>query len=396
MVSVQRGQKAVCAGSLNGSQYARSHHKGNLELLAGHPLKPYTTFKIGGPARYFADVRTLTDVTEAREFAASRQLAIFVLGGGSNLLVSDHGLDALVLHPVCRGLAVEDEASPQVVIRVEAGEPWDRVAAQAVERDWWGIENLSHIPGQAGAALVQNIGAYGQQISDVLESAEVADLRTGGTSRLSAADCGFSYRKSIFNSSHKGRYLILSLTLRLSRDPNPNLEYPGVKSWFETRGVRQPSLVQIRQAIIAIRDAKFPYPREEKGGNAGSFFKNLVLTQVEYNSLECRFHDDFSPDQLSGLRALRKRSAASDRIRIPTAFLIEACGLKGYRVGAASVNRKQPLVLLNEGGATARDVLLLAHHIRQTVFARTGLKIPIEPELAGFTLEELAEYIDRF
>ncbi|MGH9357311.1 MAG: UDP-N-acetylmuramate dehydrogenase [Terriglobia bacterium] len=365
-----------------------------MEPLAELPLKPYTTFKIGGPARYFADVRTPSDVTEAREFAASRQFAIFVLGGGSNLLISDRGLDALVLHPFCRGLAVEDEAGPHVLIRAEAGEPWDRVAAWAVERDWWGIENLSHIPGQAGAALVQNIGAYGQQISDVLVSAEVADLRTGATSRLSAAECGFAYRKSIFNSSHKGRYLILSLTLRLSRDPRPNLEYPGVKSWFETCGVQRPSLAQIRQAIIAIRDAKFPYPREEKGGNAGSFFKNLALTQAGYDSLERQFRNNFSSDQLSGLHTLRQRSAAADRIRVPTAFLIEACGLKGYRMGAASVNERQPLVLLNEGGATARDVLLLARHVRQTVFARTGVKIPIEPELAGFMPEELAEYVE--
>ena len=363
-----------------------------MEFLADHPLKPYTTFKIGGPARYFAEIRARADLTQALEFAASNRIEAFVLGGGSNVLISDCGLDALVLHPASTGMVVEEEMRQQVLVRAEAGEPWDRLAAYAVERDWWGIENLSHIPGQAGAALVQNIGAYGQQISDVLESAEVADLRTGTSSRLSAAECGFAYRKSIFNSSHKGRYLILNLTLRLSRHPHPNLEYPGVKAWFKGLGIRQPSLAQIRQAIITIRDAKFPYPREEKGGNAGSFFKNLTLTEVEYNALERRFQDHFSPDQLSRLREFRQRSATSGSIRIPTAFLIEACGLKGHRVGAASVNERQPLVLLNEGGATARDVLLLARHVRRTIFAQTGVKIAIEPELAGFTPSELAEY----
>ncbi|HLI31045.1 MAG TPA: UDP-N-acetylmuramate dehydrogenase [Terriglobia bacterium] len=364
-----------------------------MELLADHLLKPYTTFKIGGPARYFAEIREYNDLTQALEFAASNRIETFVLGGGSNVLISDRGLDALVLHPALTGITVAEEAQ-RVFVRSEAGEPWDQLVAHAVERNWWGIENLSHIPGQSGAALVQNIGAYGQQISDVLESAEVADLRSGAISRLSAAQCSLAYRKSIFNSSHRGCYFILNLTLRLSRHPHPNLEYPGVKTWFKGLGNRQPSLAQIRQAIIAIRDAKFPYPREEKGGNAGSFFKNLNLNQEEYQALERRFQDHFGPDQLMRLREIRQRSAASDSIRIPTAFLLEACGLKGYRVGAVSVNERQPLVLLNEGGATARDVLLLARHIRQTVFTLTGVKIAIEPELVGFTDSERAELID--
>src|SRR5487761_58479 len=370
------------------------HYKALLELSADRPLKPYTTFKIGGPARYFAEIRELSDLSQALEFAGSKRLEVFVLGGGSNVLISDRGLDVLVLHPASTGAAVEEETAERILVRAEAGEPWDRLVAQVIDRNCWGIENLSHIPGQSGAALVQNAGAYGQQISDVLECAEVADLHTGVTSQLTPAECGLAYRKSIFNSSHKGRYLILNLTLRLSRNPHPNLAYHDLKVWFEDLGISQPTLAQIRRAIISIRDAKFPYPREEKGGNAGSFFKNMVLTQEEYEALERRFQNNFSSDQFSGLHALRQRSVSWDRIRIPTAFLIEACGLKAHRVGGASVNERQPLVLLNEGGATARDVLLLARHVRQTVFARTGLKIPIEPELAGFTHEELAEYLE--
>ncbi|MGH9439517.1 MAG: UDP-N-acetylmuramate dehydrogenase [Terriglobia bacterium] len=365
-----------------------------MEILSNHPLKPYTTFKIGGPARYFAEIRVPSDLTQALEFADSKRVQTFVLGGGSNLLISDQGLDALVLHPARAGVTAEEKSTKRVLLRVEAGEPWDRLAAYAVENNWWGIENLSHIPGLAGAAVVQNIGAYGQQLSDALQEVQVADLRTGATSQLTAAECGLAYRKSIFNSSHKGRYLILNLTLRLDRDPRPNLEYHDVKAWFKDLGTRQPTLAKIRQAIIAIRDAKFPYPREEKGGNAGSFFKNVTLSQEEYEALDQRFQDHFNREQLSRLRELRQRSAARRDIRISTAFLIEACGLKSHRIGRAIVNERQPLVLLNEGGATARDVLLLARHIRQTVFAQTDLKISIEPELAGFTPLELAEYVE--
>ncbi len=362
-----------------------------MEILSNYPLKAYTTFKIGGPARYFTELRTPSELTEALEFADSKELQIFILGGGSNLLISDRGLDALVLHPCRTGLRVEESSNGQQVrLQVQAAEPWDRLVAYAVKNNFWGIENLSHIPGQAGAAAVQNIGAYGQQISDVLQDVLVAELRTGATSRLSASECGLAYRKSIFNSTQKRRYLILEINLRLTRDPRPNLGYAAVKLWFERLGTGEPSLLQIREAIVAIRDAKFPYPRTEKGGNAGSFFKNLMLTQEDYEALEQRFRDDFNGEWLTRLRELRRLSTSS-QIRMPTAFLIEACGLKGHRMGGAVVNERQPLVLLNEGGASARDVLLLARHIRQTIFAATGLKISIEPELAGFTPSELTE-----
>ncbi len=365
-----------------------------MKILSDLPLKPYTTFKIGGPARYFAEIRSSSDLDQALAFAVSKRVELFVLGGGSNVLISDAGLDALVLHPTGAGIEAVEEGASQIAAWAQAAEPWDNLVAYCVERGWWGVENLSHIPGQTGAALVQNIGAYGQQISDVLVSAEAAEIPSGTTQLLLPADCGFAYRSSIFNSSHKGRYLILSVTLRLSRPPRPNLSYPDVHKWFEERGVSQPSLEEIRTAIISIRDLKFPYPQEEKGGNAGSFFKNLVLNQIEYDALVRRFQERFSLQVLHRLQTFRQRASSPDAVRIPSAFLIEACGLKARRMGRALVNEKQPLVLLNDGGATARDVLRLAGHIRRVVFAQTGLEIPIEPELAGFSPTELTEYLD--
>jgi UDP-N-acetylmuramate dehydrogenase len=364
-----------------------------LEISTQEPLKPYTTFKIGGPARYFARVETLEALRQALQFAAERRLALFILGGGSNILVSDHGFDGLVIHVALRGIEVTAENDASVTLRIAAGETWDGVVALAVERGWWGIENLSHIPGQAGAALVQNIGAYGAEIRDVFESAEVLEIRSGQVKSLAAAACGFAYRRSIFNSSRKGEYVILSLKLRLAKQGQANLQYPDVAAYFAQRGVTEPALPQLREAIIAIRDRKFPFPREERGGNAGSFFKNLWLTEPEYRQLERAVRAQFAPEVAAKLESLHGRRAKDGRVKIPTAFLIEACGLKGYQMGRAQVNETQPLVLLNRGGASAHEVLTLARHIRQTVYARTGLVIELEPELVGFTRQELDEYL---
>lgn len=357
------------------------------------PLKPFTTFKIGGPARVFVNVDSAADVVAALDLAERHSLPVFTLGGGSNILVSDNGLHALVLHPTRRGITVLSETGDLVRIRVEAGESWDNLVAFAVERDWRGIENLSHIPGQAGAALVQNIGAYGQQLGDVLESAEVMDLAARESRTLMRDECGLAYRRSIFNTDGKRRFLILGLVLDLSKAGPPSLHYPDVAAWVETLGRREPSLAEIREAIIHIRDKKFPFPVEERGGNAGSFFKNPVVRLDEYESLERSVREHFGSEGQNRLRRLPGRAQNADFIKISGALLIDLCGLKGSRIGGAAVNETQPLVILNMGGAIARDVLLLARHVRQTVFAKTGIALDIEPELAGFTPAEMLKLL---
>lgn len=380
------------AGELKISQLRR-HPLRMSNFTANQPLKPFTTFKIGGPARVFVNVDSAADVLAALDLAERRSLPVFTLGGGSNVLISDNGLDALVLHPIRGGITVLSDAGDLVRIRAEAGESWDGVAGYAVERDWRGIENLSHIPGQAGAALVQNIGAYGQQLGDVLESAEVMDLAARESRTLMRDECGLAYRRSIFNSSGKNRFLILNLVLDLSKAAPPSLHYPDVAAWVETLGRREPSLAEIREAIIHIRDKKFPFPVEERGGNAGSFFKNPVVRLDEYESLERSVREHFGSEGLSRLRRLPRRAQKADSIKISAALLIDLCGLKGSRIGGAAVNETQPLVILNMGGAIARDVLLLARHVRQTVFAKTGIALDIEPELAGFTPAEMLELL---
>ena len=362
-----------------------------LVIKEAEPLKPYTTFKIGGPARYFAHAASLEEFRAVIDFAAQHRLPLFVLGGGSNILVSDRGFDGVALHPDCRGVEILHEDDDGMTLEIYAGEKWDDIVQHAVGRDMWGIENLSHIPGQAGAALVQNIGAYGQQVSDVVQSARVIDILTGMPRVLSAADCGFGYRRSIFNTTARGRLIILGLTLRLTKQRRPQLDYPDLRAYFAERGTKQPSLKEIRQAIISIRDAKFPFPREERGGNAGSFFKNLSLSEAEYAALHEKVERNFSPRELARLEEMRIRFPSRDQIKIPTAFLISICGLKGHRIGGAQVNETQPLVLLNLGGATAQDVIALAQHVRKTVRAQTGMALAIEPELVGFAEQELAD-----
>jgi UDP-N-acetylmuramate dehydrogenase len=362
-------------------------------IFENHLLKPYTTFRIGGPATFFAPLESRQDLTEILDFAEAKRLSLFVLAGGSNVLISDAGLIAIVIHPFMRGISLVREDSSEVWLRAEAGEPWDALVAYAVERDLWGLENLSHIPGQVGAALVQNIGAYGQQISDVMENASIVDLSTGKLTSISKEECKFGYRQSIFNTTHKGRYLILNVTLRLTKLQKRNLSYPDVKSWFEKSGNSEPTIREIRDAITSIRDKKFPFPRGEVGGNAGSFFKNIVLGEEAYARLERHFENNFSVAELSRLRGLRGRFSSAHAIKVSTAFLVEVCGLRGYRIGGVQVNETQPLVLVNRGGATARDVMSLARKVRQTIFTRTGIALSIEPELVGFTRSELDEYL---
>jgi UDP-N-acetylmuramate dehydrogenase len=365
----------------------------HFEITRDEPLKPFTTFKVGGPARFFANAATHDDFHQALRFARDQRLPVFVLGGGSNILMSDDGFPGLVIHPVPRGITIETAEHGKVILRVEAGEAWDDVAHRAVAEGFWGIENLSHIPGQAGAAIVQNIGAYGQQISDVFSSATVMEISTGKVVKLSARNCGFGYRQSIFNTSAKNQFIILQLELALARHGKPNLTYPDVRNFFIDREVDQPAIHQVRSAIIRIRDHKFPFPSEEKGGNAGSFFKNLVLSREDFRTLRHNVQLNFSTAESDRLEEIRKRSAPGGPVKVPTALLIEICGLKGHCVGGARVNLAQPLVLLNSGGATARDVLRLAGFVRRTVHARTGMAIALEPELVGFTPEQVEIYL---
>ena len=360
-----------------------------LPIVQNRPIKPLTTFKIGGPARYFIEITDPDQLGDAFEFAESRKLPILVLGGGSNMLISDRGFDGLVIHVMKSGIEVTQMSGDDTLLRIRSGEIWDDIVKFAVENDLWGIENLSRIPGRKGAVAVQNVGAYGQEIKDVLVNVEVFDRKTKTFQTLSNEECKFSYRKSVFNTTEKNRYIILYTTLALSATPKRNLSYPDVKKWFE--GSPEPSLAKIREAIKTIRDRKFPFPAESIEGNAGSFFKNSLLTEDQYANLERQFEENL-PEYLERLSMIRAHSQSLE-IKIPSAFILEACGLKGFRRGNVQLNPTQPVVVLNvTGEATADEVLSVVKEIRAIIEEKTGLHLYSEPELIGFTAEELRGY----
>ena len=356
-----------------------------MKFLENVPLAEYTTFKIGGPARWFCEVKTPEETAEAFDFAHKRNLPTFILGGGSNLLVSDRGFNGLVVKVCFKGREIIEEAAEAVKINVAAGEQWDEIVDWAVKNGWWGLENLSHIPGSCGAIAVQNVGAYGQEASKVLVSVSVFDTLSRKLSELANSECQFGYRSSIFNKQDRGRYVIFSVTLALSKKPVPILQYRDLAKAFAGKS---PSLEEIRQEIIKIRDLKYPFPVKAKNGNAGSFFKNISLGAGEYKGLISRASEVFGEDQAETLEK-KTFKEQNGMFKVPSAALIELCGLADLSAQGAKINHNQPLVIVNESGkASAEDVLNLAKKVIGTVFQKLAVKLRIEPILLGFSEEE--------
>lgn len=351
-----------------------------MEIKENILLAPYTTFKIGGPAKYFCVVRDEFDALQAFEFAKKNQLKTFVMGGGSNLLVSDSGFDGLVIKIVNKGIEILSRENNQAVLKVASGEVWDEVVSFAVSNNWWGMENLSHIPGSTGAIAVQNVGAYGQEAAGIIESVLVFNTETHQISSLTNAECGFGYRQSVFNSSAKGKYIIFDIIFRLSALPKPVLSYRDLNLKFNKTS---PKISEIRQTIIEIRNKKFPFPQKAKNGNAGSFFKNPILTTEAYTELRSVIEKNFGSQAVTALEA--KKFEEQSKFKIPTAFIIELCNLKDLEFGGSAINQNQPLVIINKTGkATAKDVLGLAEKVKAVVLEKTGLSLQFEPELIGF------------
>jgi len=363
----------------------------NIEIHEHVPLAPYTAMHVGGPARFLVTATTAEELVQAVTWAQHHELEILLIGGGSNMIISDDGFTGLVICLNFRGIALDHEDDQTVLITAAASEMWDDVVAYAVQHNWWGIENLSHIPGRMGAIAVQNVGAYGQEASQVITQVTVFDTQSLNITVLTADDCQFAYRQSIFNSSQKGRYIILSIQMKLQKNPQPMLGYAGVQAYFEEKNIKQPQLLDIREAIIAIRDRKLPLP--SKMANSGSFFKNVLLSEDEFDALYQRVNQAGADDILQKLQNFRAKFLRDGQIKIPTAFLIEHAGFKGFCVGGACISEQHALVMLNpKKEATAHDIMSLFTHVRRGVYAEFGLEIVNEPELIGFREAALTEY----
>lgn len=361
-----------------------------MQILENVELKPYTAFKIGGPARHFCSVETEDELKRALAFAQEKTLPVLVISGGSNLLLSDNGFSGLVILLQNRGVSINQHGD-KITINAAAGETWDKLVEFCVGKGWWGMENLSHIPGSVGAVAVQNVGAYGAEASQIIGCVKILDTQNLQIKTLSAADCGFGYRRSIFNSEFKNRYIIWEIEFILQTDEQPNLAYADVKKHFDTLGIENPTLPEIRQAIIKIRDRKFTLP--DIIPNAGSFFKNLILNNGQFLKLKDALRQNFpNTDLKDKLVAIESHRTDERSVKFPTALLIDLCSLKGFSIGGAKINQTQPLVILNFTGlASSADVLQLMQHVRQAVYSQTGQIIEPEPELIGFSKKELAQ-----
>jgi len=335
-----------------------------MDVHTNIPLKNYTTMRIGGNARFMTDVHTVEELRAICKQAASQGITHFILGGGSNTLVPDEGFDGLIIHNRIPGFEVVEDTPTETSIKIGAGENWDSVVERCVAMRLSGIECLSAIPGTAGAAPVQNIGAYGQEISDSLVSIEAYDITEDRMVGLSNEDCRFSYRDSIFRSEAKGRYVITSITLKLYRSaPEPPF-YAAVQEYFDSHEISLYTSQALRDAVIAIRKDKLPDPTERP--NAGSFFKNVIVEDWQLAELQKEYPD------------IPNYAMPDGKFKIPSGWLIEQAGFKGELLHGMRVHDKNALVLINESATSYQDLAAARDQIIGTV--RDTFHILIEQE----------------
>jgi len=338
-------------------------------------LAPYCTLGVGGSARFFVDAEDEATVTDAWTWARSRGVALSVLGGGSNLVVGDAGVDGLVVRVGVRGIETVDTGH-EVVVSVGAGEPWDPLVAVTVECGWAGLECLSGIPGLVGATPIQNVGAYGQEVAETLVALRALDTRSGRVVRLTHTDCRFAYRDSLFKSGEPGRFIVLDVTYRLRRGGEPTLRYDEVKRHVERRGLHRPSLADVRTSVIAIRRSKSMVidPGDENARSCGSFFTNPIVSVAEADRVQA----------VTGEPVMPRYPQADGRVKLAAAWLIEHAGFsKGQRDGAVGLSTRHALAVVAHAGATASDVIAFARRIQHDVEARFGVRLTPEPVFWG-------------
>jgi UDP-N-acetylmuramate dehydrogenase len=343
------------------------------------PLAPLTTFQVGGPARYFVDAHSEHEVSEAVAYASARKLPLFILGGGSNLLVSDNGWSGLVLKVSVAGVEFEGDRQ-KMVFHAGAGENWDELVALAVSKNCGGIECLSGIPGTVGGTPVQNVGAYGQEVSETITRVRALEIATGKAVDLTNADCGFSYRSSIFNTTRRGQYIVLEVSYLLHRDGGPRIEYADLKKFFAASS-ENPTVQQVRDAVRSIRQSKamLLVSGDEDCRSAGSFFKNPIVSAAEADRVQAL------AEKLTPGKTLPRYPAADGQVKLAAAWLVEQSGFsKGYSLGPVGISRKHTLAIVNRGGATAKDIVSLKDEIEKKVFDVWGLTLQPEPVFVGF------------
>jgi len=346
------------------------------------PLAPLTTLETGGAARFLVEAGSEEDVHSALDFAQRRSCPVLILGGGSNILVSDRGFDGLVVRMTQRGCRAVGEASGEV-LEVAAGEPWDAFVRRCVEKNLAGIECMSGIPGTVGATPIQNVGAYGQEVSDVIASMRVLDRKARDVLELSGNMCGFAYRSSIFNTSHREHYVILSVTFTLTVGGEPRITHDDLRRHLDKTHTK-PSLLEVREAVMAVRARKgmLLTPDDPDCRSAGSFFKNPIVNEEKARAAEEKAR---ALGRLAVGENIPRFAAAAGQVKLPAAWLLEQAGFRrGHVHGRVGLSAKHTLALINRGGATAADVLALMSEIQEAVEAIFGIVLHPEPVMVGF------------
>ena len=349
-----------------------------MQVQENIPLAPLTTFRIGGPARFYVEAKSIADVEAAVHFARTRDVPLFILGGGSNLLVADSGWPGLVMKVAIDGIERRaSEGEGKAIFDVGAGESWDHFVSHAVSAHCAGVECLSGIPGSLGGTPVQNVGAYGQEVSETIESVQVFDRKDNQVRELCNEACGFSYRSSIFNTTERGRFIILRVTYALTPGGQPHLEYADLERHFEGWGT-SPNLAETREAVRHIRARKgmLIVEGDPDCQSAGSFFKNPVLSEQQHQDLNKRA--EAKKLTIPSYPALEKQH------KVSAAWLVEHSGFaRGYTLGRTGISSKHTLAIVNHGGATAVEILSLKNQVQQRVEEIWGVLLETEPVFVG-------------
>lgn len=334
-----------------------------MDIQFDFSLKKHNSFGIEAKAKKFVSVQSVTELKTI--LIENKNQQKFILGGGSNMLLTQD-IDALVIHIDLKGREIIKENDDFVWVECQAGENWHEFVLWTIDQGFGGLENMSLIPGNVGTTPVQNIGAYGVEIKDCMESCEAIAIENQEIRTLSNADCKFGYRESVFKNELKGQYIISSVVFKLTkRNHKINISYGDITALLALNNSSEtPTLKEISNAVIAIRKSKLPDPKEL--GNSGSFFKNPLVPKVEFEPIHQKFPE------------MKFYPVSDTEVKVPAGWLIEQAGFKGKRFGDAGVHKNQALVLVNYGNATGAEILAVARDVQQTVFERFGIKIEAE------------------
>ena len=327
-------------------------------------LQTYNSFGFNATAKHFVEINNVEELRQLIKTPEFKEEKHLILSGGNNVLFTEEIFDGIVILMNNKGIEVILEDDDDVIVRAQAGEDWPEFVKAMVTRGYYGVENLAHIPGKVGAAPVQNIGAYGMELKDCFLQCQAMNLATGGTQVFTNEACHFGYRESIFKNELKGQYIITSVDFQLSKQGELKLEYGNIKTYLEQNGISNPTLMQLHDAICAIRDAKLPDVKQI--GSAGSFFKNPVISAEQFDGLQRQYPDIPHYPDAEGL------------VKVPAGWLIEKAGWKGWRNDHVGVYEKQALVLVHYGGGKGQEIVALAQKIQQSVEEKFGIQISPE------------------